>query len=269
MNNQQPIGVFDSGIGGLSVANAISKRLPNEQIIYFGDTAHLPYGEKSQDLIKKYSLKIADFLLNTKKCKCLVIACNTASAAAYDHLRDAYKGIIPIFNVIDPIIEAVIADSSIETIGIIATKTTINAGVYQEKFKRRKPNLKVKSLPAPLLVTMVEEGFYNNNISHAVIEQYLNHPELNAIDGLVLGCTHYIMIKNEINEFYKGSKKLFDATDIMAEKIFTILEKEQLLATEKKSENEFFVSDYTASFQESARAFYGENISLKAINLWN
>lgn len=267
MNNQQPIGIFDSGIGGLSVANAISRLLPNEQLIYFGDTAHLPYGEKSQDLIKKYSLRIADYLIDIKKCKCLVIACNTASAAAYEYLRDAHKGKIPIFNVIDPIIEAVIADETIKTIGVIATKTTISSGVYQEKFARRKSELKVKALAAPLLASLIEEGFYNNTISHAVIEKYLSDKTLDGIDGLVLGCTHYVMIKNEINEYYKGKVKLFDATDIMAAKVQNILQKEKLLSAKRENENEFYVSDFTDSFEKTAAVFYGSDIALKSIQL--
>lgn len=139
MNTQkhQPIGVFDSGIGGLTVANAISKLLPNEQIIYFGDTAHLPYGDKSKELIRSYATTITNFLLHEKNCKAVVIACNTASAAAYEVLRDTYKGIAPVINVIDPMIEAVIADEEIKKVGVIATKTTISSGVYQEKLDRK------------------------------------------------------------------------------------------------------------------------------------
>src|ERR1039458_8401539 len=134
----QAVGVFDSGIGGLTVANAISKLLPEEQIIYFGDTAHLPYGDKSKELICQYAARITDFLLHEKNCKAIVIACNTASAAAYELLRDQHKGTVPVINVIDPMIEAVIADDSIKKVGIIATKTTISSGVYQEKLSRRK-----------------------------------------------------------------------------------------------------------------------------------
>ena len=125
-HKHQPVGVFDSGIGGLTVANAISRQLPNEQLIYFGDTAHMPYGDKSKELIRQYASRITGFLLNQQHCKAIVIACNTASAAAYEQLRDQFKGSIPVINVIDPMIEAVIADDSIKKVGIIATKTTIS-----------------------------------------------------------------------------------------------------------------------------------------------
>jgi glutamate racemase len=269
MMNQQhkPIGVFDSGIGGLTVAHAISKLLPDEQIIYFGDTAHLPYGDKSKDLIKRYSLEIADFLLHKKHCKCVVIACNTASAAAYETLRDSHKGSVPIFNVIDPIIESVVADDSIKHVGIIATKTTILSGVYQEKLSRRKPSLKYSALATPLLAPMIEEGFYNDNISQAVIHNYLEQPELKDIDALILGCTHYVMIKKEINAFYDHQIKLFDSTDIVATKLKAILEKENLLTDMPLGENLFYVSDYTEPFEQAAKAFYGTAIQLKQQNI--
>lgn len=262
-HTHHPIGVFDSGIGGLTVAHAISRLLPNEQIIYFGDTAHLPYGDKSKDLIKRYSLEITDFLLHEKHCKCVVIACNTASAAAYEYLRDTHKGHVPIFNVIDPIIESVVADDSIKHVGIIATKTTILSGVYQEKLSRRKPGLKYSALATPLLAPMIEEGFYNNNISQTVIHNYLEQPELQDIDALILGCTHYVMIKKEINEFYKNTVKLFDSTDIVATKLKDILEKEHLLSENQVGKNLFYVSDYTESFEQAAKAFYGGSISLE------
>lgn len=262
-HTHRPIGVFDSGIGGLTVAHAISRLLPQEQIIYFGDTAHLPYGDKSKDLIQTYASEITDFLLHRKHCKCIVIACNTASAAAYETLRDSHKGSVPIFNVIDPIIESVVADESIKHVGIIATKTTILSGVYQEKLSRRRPGLKYSALATPLLAPMIEEGFYNNNISHTVIQNYLKQPELQGIDALILGCTHYVMIRKEINEFYGGKVKLFDSTDIVADKLKIILAKENLLTDMPLGENLFYVSDYTESFEQAAKAFYGKAIKLK------
>jgi glutamate racemase len=265
MNETQyrPIGVFDSGIGGLTVAHAISRLLPHEQIIYFGDTAHLPYGDKSKDLIKSYASDITNFLLHKKHCKCIVIACNTASAAAYEHLRDHHKGSVPIFNVIDPIIEAVVADDTIHHVGIIATKTTILSGVYQEKLSRRRPTLTYAALATPLLAPMIEEGFYNDTISQAVIHNYLEQPELQGIDALILGCTHYVMIRKEINAFYQNKVKLFDSTDIVATKLKAILDKENLLSNKPAGDNLFYVSDYTEPFEQAAKAFYGSAIELR------
>ncbi len=269
--NQKPIGIFDSGIGGLTVAQAISKLLPEEKIIYFGDTAHLPYGDKSKELVREYALGIAEFLIQIKHCKCIVIACNTASAAAYEILRDAHKANIPIFNVIDPMVEAVVADANIKRVGLIATRTTVESGVYQEKFARRKPGLKVQALATPLLAPMIEEGFYNNTISHAVIEGYLNQPELAGIDALILGCTHYVMIRKQIEEFYQQPVKIFDSSDLMASKIKTILSKEDLLCPPNVGfwgNDEFLVSDLTESFEKSARSFYGQELFLQLQNIW-
>ncbi|MFN8275926.1 MAG: glutamate racemase [Chitinophagales bacterium] len=257
-----PIGIFDSGIGGLTVAHAISKLLPNEQLIYFGDTAHMPYGDKSKELIKRYSLEISDFLLNEEQCKCIVIACNTASAAAYEHLRDTHKGNVPVFNVIDPIVEAVIANDAITKVGLIATRTTVASGVYQEKLSRRKPSLAYAALATPLLAPMIEENFFNKSISTAVIEGYLSQPELQGINGLILGCTHYVMIRDQIDTFYKGQIPLFDSTTIVAEKLQAILGKEGLLSSKRAGADTFYVSDLTESFRQSASFFYGENINL-------
>jgi glutamate racemase len=262
LNNQQPIGIFDSGIGGLTVANAVSTLLPNEQIVYFGDTAHLPYGDKSKELIAHYSTKITDFLLTEIKCKAIVIACNTASAAAYEVLRDKYKGVVPVINVIDPMVEAVIADEAIKNVGIIATKTTVASGTYQEKFTRRKPSLQFNALATPLLASMIEEGFYDNNISHAVLEKYLSDEVLKNIDALVLACTHYPLIKKEIAAYYNNGIKIFDSAEVVAKKLKWVLEKEKLNAQSKTSEDIFYVSDYTLSFEKTTRIFYGSEIHL-------
>ena len=263
------IGVFDSGIGGLTVAKAITSLLPNERLVYFGDTAHLPYGDKSSELIKSFSLGISKWLIDDKDCKAVVIACNTASAIAYEYLRDKHKGNIPIINVIDPIVEAVVKNESVKTIGLIATKTTIESGVYQEKLSRRAPNVKVKALATPLLVPMIEEGFSNDKISETVIENYLNAGALQGIDSLILGCTHYPLIRSEIDSFYKGKITLFDSTTIVANKLKSILANENLLSGKKESKNKFFVSDFTESFKRASRTFYKKEVSLKHKPLWD
>lgn len=267
-DRNSPIGIFDSGIGGLTVANAIHRNLPEESIVYFGDTAHLPYGDKSKELISQYAIGITQFLLEEADCKAIVIACNTASAAAYATLRDTYQGQIPIINVIDPMIEAVIADTSIHHAGIIATKTTIQSRVYQEKFTRRKPELKYSALATPLLAPMIEEGYFKDNIQQAIIEEYLSNPILDGIDGLILACTHYPLIKKEIHAYYAGKVKIFDSAEVVARKLKFILEKEQLSNTGRKDPNVFYVSDFTTSFEDTTRMFYGEKIHLEKIDLW-
>jgi len=197
-----------------------------------------------------------------------VIACNTASAAAYEVLRDKYKGVVPVINVIDPMIEAVIADESIKKVGIIATQTTISSGVYQEKLSRRKPDLKYSAIATPLLAGMIEAGFYSDNISHAVLENYLSHEELKDIDGLVLACTHYPLIKNEISAFFDHSIKVFDSAEVVAAKLKMILEKEGLSSDQKSAKDIFYVSDFTESFEKTTRIFYGHEIQLELCNIW-
>jgi len=265
--HQQPIGIFDSGIGGLTVAAAINRLLPLESLVYFGDTAHLPYGDKSKELIADFSLQITRFLLEQKKCKAIVIACNTASAAAYEPLRDQYKGVIPVINVIDPMIEAVIADPEIHRLGIIATKTTVSSGVYQEKLTRRKPELPFSAMATPLLASMIEEGFYDNSISQEVLKTYLSDPQLQGIDALVLACTHYPLIKKEIDQYYQGTVKIFDSAEVVAQKLAAILAKEQLLAQETSAANAFYVSDYTQAFEEATRIFFKSGVKLQKMTL--
>lgn len=262
-STSQPIGVFDSGIGGLTVAHAISKLMPNERIVYFGDTAHLPYGDKSPELIHSFVQNISKFLIQKENCKAIVMACNTASATSYEFLRDKHQGVFPIINVIDPIVEAIVKDDSIKKVGLIATKTTIESGVYQEKLKRRNPSLEMEVLATPLLAPMIEEGFSQDKISHTVIENYLSNPKFENIDALILGCTHYVLISDEINEFFNGKVKLFDSTDILALKLKNILEKENILSTKRESNDKFYVSDLTKGFSESASRFYEENVVLE------
>jgi glutamate racemase len=205
--------------------------------------------------------------LEEKNCKAIVIACNTASAAAYEALRDTYKGSVPVINVIDPMIEEVIADDAIRKVGIIATKTTVASGVYQEKFARRKPELEYSALATPLLASMIEEGFYNNTISEAVLNEYLRNPALDNIDGLVLACTHYPLIKKEIDAFYAGRVKLFDSAEVVARKLKGILEKELLLNNDARGEDQFFVSDYTRAFEEATKLFFRKQIHLQLCKL--
>ena len=185
----QPIGIFDSGIGGLTVANAIRHRLPNEQLCYFGDTAHLPYGDKSGDAIRYYSLKITKFLLE-QQAKMIVIACNSASTAAYEVILDFFPDRALFVNVVDPLVEAVCA-KGYKKVGLIATKATVGSGVYQKQLIKTQPDLEVVALATPLLVPMIEEGYAHSRISKSIIEDYLSHPGFEDIDALLLACTHY------------------------------------------------------------------------------
>ncbi len=262
----QPIGVFDSGIGGLTVANAIINHLPQEEIIYFGDTAHLPYGDKSADAIRYYSLKIVKFLLE-KNCKMIVIACNSASAAAYKVLLDFYQGQALFVNVVDPLVEAV-AQQEHKKIGIIATKATTRSGIYKHKFQEIKPELHVASLATPLLTPMIEEGYFNNNISNAIIEQYLSNPLFENIDALLLACTHYPLIRKNLDAYFEQKVKIYDSSDVVANVVHKRLKQFDLLNDTSPKNPQFYVSDYTQSFEETTQIFYKKKIELEYCPIW-
>jgi glutamate racemase len=263
----QPIGIFDSGIGGLTVAHAVTQALPNEHIIYFGDTAHLPYGDKSTAAIQAYAVKICDLLLK-QQCKLILIACNSASAAAFD-LVTAYVGSkAKALNVIDPVVEYVGKHFEGQTIGLIGTKQTVNSNVYTKKIDDLHKSITLHSLATPLLAPMVEEGFFNNNISESVINAYLSDPHLHHIKALILGCTHYPLIKKEIAGFYQNEVEIIDSSEIVAASVKKQLGNFGLLNNAEKPYKKFFVSDYTRSFEASTKLFFGKQVKLEQYPLW-
>lgn len=267
MNKQAPIGIFDSGIGGLTLASAVHKLLPNEQLVYFGDTAHLPYGDKSTAAIQAYSVKICNVLLS-QGVKLILIACNSASASAYDLVK-AYVGSRAIVvNVIDPLVEHVAQHHPNQKIGLIGTKRTIHSNIYKSKIDTTESNIDLVSVPTPLLAPMIEEGFFKNEISHQIIAKYLEHDELDKLDALILGCTHYPLIKNEINDFYTSKTEVIDSSEIVAAYLKSQLEEHNLLAEQLEQKHHFFVSDFTNSFQKATEQFFGEKITLKLYKLW-
>lgn len=265
-HSSQPIGVFDSGIGGLTVANAINRYLPNEEIIYFGDTAHLPYGDKSADAIRYYCLKIVKFLLD-RNCKMIVIACNSASSAASKVLLDFFGREALFVNVVDPLVQETVA-KNFEKVGIIATKATISSGVYQTKLREQAPQLDVAALATPLLVPMIEEGYFHNKISQVIIEEYLSDPSFENMNALLLACTHYPLIKSDIQKFLGEQVQVFDSTDVTVRDIEQKLKTHGLLNDEKRNPHQFYVSDFTASFEETTKLFYDEAIELNHHSIW-
>ena len=261
-----PIGIFDSGIGGLTVANAIHKHLPQERLIYFGDTAHLPYGDKSADAIRYYCLKIGKFLLE-KQCKLIVVACNSASSAGYEVLLEFFKQQTLFVNVVDPLVAAV-ARHSFQKVGLIATKATVRSGVYQARLAHLNPELEVAALPTPLLAPMIEEGFLHNKVSHTVLEAYLSDPALTGIEALMLACTHYPLIRADIDRFYGRQVDIFDSTDVVAEVVRQRLSERGLLNAQDGAAHHFYVSDYTSSFEATTRLFYDEQVHLESYPIW-
>ena len=268
MLNNAPIGIFDSGIGGLTVAHAIKEELPNENFIYFGDTAHLPYGDKSTATIQAYAIKIADFFLQ-QKCKVIVIACNSASAAANDLLKEYVASRATIINVIEPMVGFVGKNLSGKKVGLIGTKQTVNSNIYSESVSAINSSIEVKSLATPLLVPMIEEGFLHNNIAHDIINKYLGDSAISGVDSLILGCTHYPLIKNELKEFYNNKVEILDSSIITAKFLRKFLDStNKLNESDKEGESAFYVSDLTESFKHSAKLFFGEPVVLEMHKLW-
>lgn len=262
-----PIGVFDSGIGGLTVVKAMKQLMPHEQFLYFGDTAHMPYGDKSAEAIKNYSLNIAQFLYD-KGIKCLVIACNSASASAGKEVEKAFEGKISVINVIDPVVDY-LSTSNYKTVGLIGTKRTVDSGIYLRKLKKKAPKLKLKSKATPLLAPMIEEGFFNNKISRTIIHSYLDSPQLKSIEALILACTHYPLIEEEVRQYYKGKTEIVNSARIVAQTVKTNLDALALLQEKKSKHNDFFfVSDFTQSFEKTAPLFLGEHIHLEKANVF-
>lgn len=262
-----PIGLFDSGVGGLTVAAALRTVLPGENMIYFGDTIHLPYGDKSKDAIIQYSLSITEFLLN-KGCKIILIACNSASSNAFDEVRKFVGDRALVANVIDPVVEYVEQDMNIKKIGVIGTKATISSGSYKDNLLSLRPDLMVSSLATPLFVPMIEEGFVFDDISNAIIRAYLSRTELNDIDSLILGCTHYPIIKNQIDRYFNFHVNVIDSARIVADRIKLVLQSENLLNQKNTAfDHQFFVSDHTSYFEIIAKMFFGESINLQRISI--
>ena len=263
---EAPVGIFDSGIGGLTVAHAIRRRLPSESLIYFGDTAHLPYGDKSEAAIQAYSVKIADVLLK-KGCKVIVIACNSASSAAYDLLKEYVRKDAQVINVIDPMVGLVASRFSGKRVGLIGTRRTVHSGVYARKIASVDDSITLLSLATPLLAPMIEEGYFNNKISHDIIETYLRDPELQNLDALILACTHYPLIKDDISSFYNGKMEILDSSEVVAEALHRYLSDQKLLSSHAGRDT-FLVSDYTDSFESSTRLFFHQLVHLEKYPLW-
>ncbi len=264
---EQPIGIFDSGVGGLTVAHAIKQILPDESLIYFGDTAHLPYGDKSAESIRFYSHRITEFLLEHNS-KVVLVACNTASASAFDSLKKEYKDKTILIDVIDPIVNY-LGTRHFNKIGVIGTKRTISSGTYENKIKEKSPSTSVISLATPLFVPMIEEGFIFDDISNAIIRSYLTNESLSGIQALILGCTHYPIIKNQISKFFNFNVEVIDSARIVSMILRETLEKNHLLNDSGTVKDQFFISDYTDYFEKIAKMFFEGEINLKKADIWS
>ena len=251
------IGVFDSGIGGLTVLKEIRKVLPNEKIFYFGDTARVPYGEKTKELITRYSKEIVEFLLD-KEVSAIVVACNTATALALEELKKTFK--IPIVGVIKAGAKTAINTTKSGNIGVIGTKATVNSKRYEEEIKKLSENVKVIAKACPLFVPAVEEGILDGKLVDQIIKTYLDDFE-KEIDTLILGCTHYPLLKSAIGEIYTNLN-IVDPARETALDLKEILEEKNLLKNDatKNREVKYYVTDGKDKFKEIGIMFLDENI---------
>ena len=269
--SSRPIGIFDSGIGGLTVANALVKTLPRENIIYFGDTAHLPYGDKSTAAIQAYSVKIAHMLIE-QECKLILIACNSASAAAYDLVKEYIATRAIVINVIDPVIHLIKKKYAQKHIGLIGTRQTVNSLIYKKKIDELQLGIRLSSFATNLLASAIEE-FGDHSIIDSLLNVYLSKPELQQADALILACTHYPIIKNRIVMHYQQCQHptidIIDSSEIVAEAVKHKLEVNQLLNHDGSQTKHFYVSDYTDSFASHAALFFGNQIKLEHYPLWD
>lgn len=252
------IGVFDSGVGGLTVLKEIKKLLPDVSIIYFGDTARLPYGNKSQETIQKYSSEIVDFLEN-KGCRTIVIACNSASALAADWLREKYPK-IKIYDVVSSGAEAVVEATKNKKVGIIGTTATINSSVYKKKISEIDPAIEVFAKACPLFVPLVEENWICRPETKKIARTYLRELKLKKIDTLLLGCTHYPLLEKIIAGVMGRRTKVITSGEKLAKELKG--DSEDLKGKEDKRD-QYYVSDLTPHFEKLAKKILGEKIKIE------
>lgn len=253
---KDPIGIFDSGIGGLTVVKELIKLLPDENLIYFGDTARIPYGTKSRRLIQQYALEDAYFLLQYN-IKLLVVACNSASSLALSVLQERLD--IPVIGVVIPGAQAAVDLSINKRIGVIGTTATINSGAYSAQIKRLAPDAKIIGQPCPLLVPLVEEGWLDDYVTQLTLKEYLHDMMKENIDTLILGCTHYPLLEPVIRKVVGSEKHLIDSGRETAKAVKEVLMKEDMLNLKgKTAQNKFFVSDIQEKFAEVGSRFLGQ-----------
>jgi len=257
-DKQKSIGVFDSGIGGLTVVKRLASTLPNESIVYFGDTARVPYGSKSNSTVIEYSIQNTKFLLQ-KNIKALVVACNTASSIAIPDLKKMFD--IPIIGMIEPGSNMAMKKSQTKKIGVIGTRATVNNLAYSKEIKKMDKSALVIEKPCPLFVPLAEEGWIKHQATYEIAEEYLKEFREIGIDTLVLGCTHYPILAEVIQKVIGDRVSLIDSGVASSEVVKSELEKLNLLSdSNKPGSQEYYVSDIPAKFKEVAELFLGREI---------
>ncbi|MDO8644333.1 MAG: glutamate racemase [bacterium] len=261
--NNVPIGLFDSGLGGLTVLKAVAERLPHESFLYLGDTARVPYGSKSVETVTRYSLENVSFLVE-KGAKVVVVACNTASAYALEALRQKFS--IPILGVIEPGVRGALGRTRNQRIGVIGTEGTIRSGAYAALLKKFNPKLEVYSFATPLFVPLVEEGWLSGEEGRQIVKRYLSPLVSLKIDTLILGCTHYPLLKGLLKDVLGDGVALIDSADELAKDLQTVLQKKGIenptsgTGAMNCAPTSFYVTDSPERFCRVGSLFLGENL---------
>jgi glutamate racemase len=275
-NSALPIGIFDSGVGGLTVYRALHERLPSEHFVYLGDTARVPYGTKSLSTVERYAIENAKFL-EAHGVKLLVVACNTASALALPAIRDAVA--VRVIGVIDPGARAATVIARGKKIGVIATEATVRSGAYASAIARINPKVEVIERACPLFVPLAEEGWADTDVARAVAEQYVADLRSKDIGALVLGCTHYPILRDLIGEIIGTEVPLIDSGEATAREVQTLLESSDLSSVQPERDlqerqlcddlDHFYVTDAAERFAKVAERFLGTAPSvLEAVEIW-
>jgi glutamate racemase len=257
MNKDSPIGVFDSGIGGLTVLHQIILALPRENTVYLGDTARAPYGTKSVETVLRYSFENSEFLVE-KGVKMIVVACNTSTAIALERLKTAL--LVPVIGVIEPGVRRAVASTKNNKIGVIGTEATIQSGAYTRALKAAHAVIEVYSRACPLFVPLVEEGWTDNAVVEMTVRAYLGSLKQSGIDTLILGCTHYPLLKKAIRKYMGSRVRLVDSAEETAKEVGAALKKSALAKKSGKAAHGFFVTDAPERFIKVGRRFLGDKV---------
>ena len=258
MSDKRPIGIFDSGVGGLTVVHEVFERLPNESIVYFGDTARVPYGTKSPQIVEKFALQDILFLMQ-QNIKLLVAACHTVSSVVLDRLIQKFH--LPILGVVEPGIKAALKVTRNNRIGVIGTRATILSDTYRMKMEERREDITVVSQACPLFVPLAEEGWLNGDVTHHIASIYLEPMKKQEVDTLILGCTHYPLLKSVIGDVLGKDVLIIDSAEETAKRV---AERLRVVGMENETGREpthqFFVSDIPHQFREVGERFLGVNL---------
>jgi glutamate racemase len=257
LTRDSAIGVFDSGIGGLTVLHQIIETLPHENTVYLGDTARAPYGTKSVDTVLRYSYENSDFLVE-KGVKVLVVACNTSTAIALHQLKARLA--VPVIGVIEPGVRSAIKSTKNKRIGVIGTEATIQSGAYTHALKAANPTVEVYSRACPLFVPLVEEGWTDNEVVEMTAKAYLEGFKQSGIDTLILGCTHYPLLKRAIRKLMGRGVRLVDSAEETAKEVELLLKRGSIMRKNGKGAHSFFVTDAPERFIKVGRRFLGEKV---------